>query len=190
VTSSSPRKPDGNNTLSLRTGTAGYPWLSSITNCRSARAGHPVQVGRQIGAAIRDLRGAGRQPTPLPQSIQGQGDGWPRSRGTTRPIVVSCRRLRTVHTTERRPAVTSGRRSIRHAASKEIDDRRLRLPVAVEPIVRNHSSRKNDADPKHERKNTSNSGAPGRHPVQIPLRDAPINARVKDPYVQTCQQEH
>src|SRR6202011_1478737 len=99
----------------------------------------------------------------------GQAGGWPRSRGTTRPIVVSCRRLRTVHTTERRPAETSGRRSIRHATGKKIDDRLLRLPIAIEPIVGNHSSRKDNADPKRERKNPGNSGGPGRHSVQIPL---------------------
>src|SRR5487761_1359627 len=126
--------------------------------------GRRAQVVRQTGAAIRDPGGAGRRPTPLLQSIQGRGGGRPRSPGTTRTIVVSRRRLPTVHTTGRRPAATSVIGSIRHATGKEIDDGRLRLSIAVEPIVGNHSSRKDDADPKRQRKNSGDPGAPRRHP--------------------------
>src|SRR5207245_8237092 len=112
------------------------------------------------------------------------------SRGITRRIVVSPRRFRTVHTTGRKPAGTSVVRSIRHAAGKEIDDRRLRLSVAVKPVIRNHSSRKNDADPQHEREGAGNPGRFWRYPVQIPRRHPAINARMKNPQLQAYQYEH
>src|ERR1700719_508833 len=102
----------------------------------------------------------------------------------------SFRRFPTPRTTERRSAATSVFRLGWHAAGEEINDRRLRLPIAVEPVIRNHSSGKNDADPQDQRKRAGNSGSLGRYILHIPRRHPAINAGVKYPYVQASQQQH
>src|ERR1700682_2917012 len=100
------------------------------------------------------------------------------------PIGVGTPRRLTGSTTGRTAANPSVRLFGGYAAGEKIDDLRLRLPVAVEPVIGDHSSREDDADPECERKRARNPGCPGRYPVGIPAGDPGKNARVKDQYVQ------
>src|SRR6202030_4663696 len=116
-------------------------------------------------------KGADPRATRIPPSIRDQGDGRPRSQETARSNCVSPRRLASGSTTERTAAGPDP--SVRlfggYATGQKIDDRRLRLPVAVEPVIGNHSSRKDDADPQDERERARNPGRPWRYGVRIPL---------------------
>ena len=81
-------------------------------------------------------------------------------------------------------------RLVGHTAGQVIDDRALRLPVAVEPVVGNHSSREDDANPQDKRERAGNPGRSRRRAGHIPRGYAAINARVKNPYVEPGQQKH
>src|SRR4029077_15838968 len=96
----------------------------------------------------------------------------------------SFRRSPKLRTIERTLAATLVFRLGWHAAGEEINDRRLRLPIAVEPVIRDHSSGKYDADTKDQGKRAGNSGSLGRYIIPIPRCHPAINARMKDPHVQ------
>src|SRR5690242_6982136 len=127
-----------------------------------------AQAVRESSAAIQDPRGADRPPALLPQLNRGQAGGSLRSSGKAKPICVWRCLFPIVRTTERKPAGTSVlrvRRS-RYAAREEINDRRLRLTVTVEPVIGNHSAGEDDAHPKDERKDACCLRRPGRDPVE------------------------
>src|SRR5260370_38834433 len=131
----------------MRTGTGEYPTRTSRSRCRAATVAYlPTVVRRSVCAGPR-LKGENPRPTRLPRSVQDQGGGRPRSPGTARSNRLSPRRSPSSSTTERTAAGPSARLFGGYATGEEIDDRRLRLPIAVEPVIGNHSSRNDDADP-------------------------------------------
>src|SRR5438093_5692518 len=101
-----------------------------------------------------------------------------------------CHRSPTARTIENNIAATSVLGFRRHAAREVIDDRGLRLMVTVEPVVRNHSSREDDADPQNQRKRAGNSRGHWWSGITIPGRNTPIDVGVKDPDIHTGQGEH
>ncbi len=162
------RKEQGNTRREHQDQAAKQPRLSS---CR--RAARPA-----VGSGPRP-KGADPRSTRLRPSIRDQGGGRPRSQGTARSNFVSFRRSASGSTTERTAAKTSLLRFGRFATGQKIDDRRLRLSIAVEPVIGDHSSRNDDADPQRERKRAGNPGRPGRHSVDIP-GDDPSDKRVSE----------
>src|SRR5882762_1803386 len=148
----------------------------------------PTAARRSVCAGPR-LRGENPPPTRLPRSVQGQGGGRLRSPGTARSNCVSPRRSASSSTTERTAADPSARLFGGYATGQEIDDRRLRLSIAVEPVIGDHSSRKDDADPKDQRERSGNPGYLWRYRISIPLGNAWKNARVKDQYVHAGEQQ-
>src|SRR5882757_4438733 len=134
--------------------------------------------------------GADQRSAPSPPSAPIQPDGRLRSGETARSTPGSWRRSTCRSTTER--AAASELRWHGDAAGQEIDDPRLRLPVAVEPVVGDHSPAKHDGDPEGERNPTSPPHRLGRHAVSVPAGDLRIDARVKDPCIQGRydQQDH
>src|SRR5262249_3114462 len=145
-------------------------------------------VARRSVCAGPCQEGADPRPTRRPPLVPGRGGERPRSPETAKSNCVSPRRSALSSTIERTPAGPSVRLFGGHATGQKIDDRRLRLPIAVEPVIRNHSSRKDDADPQDERERAGGARCPWRRGVAIPLGDTWKNARVKDDHVQTGEQ--
>src|SRR5262249_15269726 len=120
-------------------GTREYPTRTSRSRCRATTVAYLTTAARPAVCAGPRPAGADPPSTRRPPSVQGQGGGRPRSPGTARSNCVPPRRSASRSTTERTAADPSARLFGGYATGQEIDDRRLRLPIAVEPVVGDHS---------------------------------------------------
>src|SRR5205085_7276485 len=148
---------------------------TSGSGCQATTVQQLPRVARAAVGSGPSLKGADPRSTRLPPSIQAQRGGRPRSEGTAKSILVSLRRWPSGSTTERTAAKTSLPRFSGYATGQKIDDRGLGLSVAVEPVISNHSSRKDDADPQGEGNRPGDLGRPGRDSVDIEGGDLGIN---------------
>src|SRR5262245_26108393 len=135
-------------------------------------------------------RGANPRSEPFPPSTPIQRDETPQSVERARSIPGSSPQSTCRSTTERTAA--SELRWHWDAAGQEIDDCRLRLPVAVEPVVGNHPPAKHDGNPQDKRNSSCSPHGLGRHAFSAPTGDLRIDAGVKYPCVYAChhQQDH
>src|SRR5882672_1892738 len=115
-------------------------------------AGPMPKAARPTAGSGLHLRVADQGSGPSLPSAPIQPDGRPPSAETARLTPGSSRRSTWRSTIERTAA--SELRWHGDAAGQEIDDRCLRLPVAVEPVVGDHPPAKHDGDPKGERNPT------------------------------------
>src|SRR5215831_13621469 len=113
-------------------------------------ARHLLRSAIRVGSGSQSPTISNRQPTPLLPSRQAQRDETPRSAGTTKSSCGSPRRSPNVHTIEKDLTMTSVFGLGRHATGKEVDNCRLRLLLAIEPVVGDHSSGKDHSDPERQ----------------------------------------
>src|SRR5215813_6941557 len=102
------------------------------------------KAARRTGGSSLRRRGANPRSGPFRLSAPIQRDGTPRSAETAKSIPGSSPQSTCRSTIEKTAA--SELRWHGNAAGQEVDNRRLRLPVAVEPVVGNHSPAKHDGD--------------------------------------------
>src|SRR3954454_8334077 len=141
--------------------------------------------------AARPTAGSGLHRTAADQrsgpsllSAPIQPNGRPRSAETAKSIPGSSPQSTCRSTIERTAA--SELRRLGDAAGQDIDDRRLRLPVAVEPVVGDHSPAKHDRDPQDERNPACPSHRFGWYALGAPASDLRVDAGVEDPRIQAC----
>src|SRR5260370_42375026 len=117
-----------------------------MSGCRAHTVRYLPRVARPAVGSGPRLEGAYPRSTRLPTSGQDPGGGKPRSQGRARSTLESLRRSSFRSPTRRVAAKTSGR-LFGYATGQKIDDPRLGLPIAIQPVIGDHSYRNDGADP-------------------------------------------